>query len=253
MDYPSGLSVSITPNAYGEPESVGSYASSIQYHPNGSIKSLTYGNGRIYTTTQNARKLLSELKVKDGGSDIAKLTHYYDANANITSVTDGVTSAANRTMTFDNVDRLKTASGIWGSGSYTYDVIGNIKTKNEGSNTVSITYNASNRVDVATINSSAKTYSHDAYGNVTSNGNQTFAYNLAGNMTESSGPTVLMWYDGHKRRVRLQENGSNSYSVYGQSGALLHKKDGGVETDYVYAGSLLVAKKVGTDCALPTY
>ncbi len=247
MDYPSSLSVSIIPNAYGEPESVGSYASGIQYHPNGSIKSLTYGNNRVYTTTQNARQLPQELKIKDGGTNIAKLTHYYDANANITSINDGVTSAANRTMTYDNVDRLKTASGIWGSGSYTYDALGNIKTKNEGSDTISITYDSSNLVDDVAINSSVNSFSHDVFGNVTSNGDQTFTYNRAGNMLTSSSPSITNWYDGHNRRVRVLEGNNNSYTMYGTSGSLLHRKDGGVQSDYIYAGSMLVAKKEGSD------
>lgn len=247
MDYPSGLSLSITPNAYGEPESVGSYASGIEYHPNGSIKALTYGNSRVYTTTQNDRQLPLELKIADGSSNIAKLTHYYDANANITSITDSVTPAANRSMTYDNVDRLKTASGIWGSGSYSYDVIGNIKTKNEGSDSISITYDSDNLVDDVVINSTTRSYMHDAYGNVTNNGNQTFTYNLAGNMVTSSSPSITNYYDGHKRRVRVKEGSNNEYNMYSQGGTLLHKKDGGVETDYIYAGSLLIAKKEGSN------
>ena len=35
--------------------------------------------------------------------------------------------------------------------------------------------------------------------------------------------------------------------MYSQGGTLLHKKDGGVETDYIFAGSLLVAKKEGSN------
>lgn len=42
----------ISPNAYGAPVSVGSYAAAIGYDENGSIETLAYGNGRVYTTTQ---------------------------------------------------------------------------------------------------------------------------------------------------------------------------------------------------------
>lgn len=52
--YPTGLQVPITPNAYGTPASVGSYASNIGYHPNGAIETLTYGNGWAYTKSQHA-------------------------------------------------------------------------------------------------------------------------------------------------------------------------------------------------------
>ena len=67
VSYPGGTVVPITPNAYGEPESVGSYATSIDYWPNGSIEELQYGtqqgSGRKYTTTQNPRQLPDNLKV----------------------------------------------------------------------------------------------------------------------------------------------------------------------------------------------
>lgn len=129
---------------------------------------------------------------------------------------------------------------------YTYDALGNIKTKNEGTDTISISYDSSNLVDDVIINSTTKSYAHDAYGNVTGNGNQTFTYNLAGNMVTSSSPSITSYYDGHKRRVWVVEGSNDEYSMYGQSGTLLHKEDGGVETDYIYAGSLLVAKKEGS-------
>lgn len=89
---------------------------------------------------------------------------------------------------------------------------------------------------------------YDAYGNVTGNGDQTFTYNLAGNLVTSPDPKITNYYDGHKRRVRQHEGSSDRYTLYGQGGTLLQKKAGGVSTDYIFAGSLLVAKNEGTNC-----
>ncbi|HNP36945.1 MAG TPA: RHS repeat-associated core domain-containing protein [Woeseiaceae bacterium] len=246
LTYPTAVVVDFAPNAFGEATKAGTYASSVGYHANGSIATLTYGNSRIYTTTQNSRQLPEDLKVMSGGTTIANLRYLYDDNANITTITDYVTSSANRAMTYDGLDRLKTASGIWGAGSYTYDVLGNIKTKTEGGQGMTYTYNTSLNRLTSITGANARTFSYDTRGNVTNNGTQGFTYNLAGNLVSSTVPTITYAYDGHKRRVKKTEGTQTSYSLYSSSGKLLHKKAGGVSTDYIYAGSLLVAEKAGS-------
>jgi len=65
-------------------------------------------------------------------------------------------------------------------------------------------------------------------------------------MVSSTNPGIAYQYDGHRRRVQKTEGGQTSYTVYGQNGKLLHKLKGGVSTHYIYAGSLLIAKKEGS-------
>ena len=251
ITYPSGLVVSVVPNAYGEPESIGSYATAIDYHENGSIASLSYGtqqgSGRVYTTTRNARQLPDNLRVKLGAATIADLTHSYDASANITAITDAVNGTGyNRQMGYDDIDRLETASGFWGSGSYSYDALGNLLTRTEGGQAMSYSYNTSLNRLTGITGANPYSFSYDSYGNVTNNGSQGFTYNRAGNMTTSTSPAISYKYDGHRRRVQKTEGGQTSYTVYGRSGKLLHKNAGGVETDYIYAGSMLIAEKQGS-------
>jgi RHS repeat-associated protein len=73
-----------------------------------------------------------------------------------------------------------------------------------------------------------------------------YTYNLAGNMVSSTNPSTSYKYDGHKRRVQKTESGQTSYTMYSSSGTLMHKKVGGVSTDYIYAGSMLLAEKSGS-------
>jgi RHS repeat-associated protein len=259
VTYPGSTTVSITPNAYGEPESVGSYATNIDYWRNGSIKTLDYGTqqgtGRQYTTTQNARLFPEKLKVVLGAATLAELDHAYDANANITGITDAVNGTSfDRSMGYDDIDRLTSASGFWGTGTYTFDALGNILTKSEiGSlpSDISLTYSYNSTTNLLTsVDDSYDvydlTFSYDNYGNVTGNTNHTFTYNLAGNLTASTNPSVSYKYDGHKRRVQKIEGGQTGYTVYGQNGKLMHKLKGGVSTHYVYAGSLLIAELQGS-------
>jgi RHS repeat-associated protein len=210
------------------------------------MKSLTYGNARVFTVTQNSRQLPEYLKVMSGSSTISNLRYQYDANANITSITDAVTSSANRSMGYDGLDRLTSASGLWGSGSYTYDVLGNLKTKTEGGQAMTYNYNTSLNRLTGITGANPRSFTYDAYGNVTNNGLQGFTYNLAGQMVSSTLPSISYQYDGNDRRVIRTEGGQATYSVYSQAGQLLHKKVGGVSTDYIYAGSMLVAEKQGS-------
>jgi len=203
-------------------------------------------NDRCCPTTQDARQLRYDLKVTSGATNIAFLRHTYDANANITAITDYVTASANRAMTYDDLDRLKTASGIWGSGSYTYDALGNVKTKTEGGQAMTDAYNTSVNRLTSITGANARTFSYDSFGNVTNNGIHGFTYNRAGNMVSSTVPSITYKYDGHQRRVQKTEGGQTGYTVYNQAGQLMHKLKGGVATDYIYAGSMLLAEKSGS-------
>lgn len=107
-------------------------------------------------------------------------------------------------------------------------------------------YNATVNRLTGITGANARTFSYDAYGNVTNNGVHGFSYNQAGILVSSTAPAITYKYDGHQRRVQKTENGQTSYTVYNQAGQLLHKKKGGVATDYIYAGSLLIAEKSGS-------
>jgi RHS repeat-associated protein len=141
---------------------------------------------------------------------------------------------------------LTSASGFWGAGSYSFDALGNILSKAEGGATMTYNYNTSLNRLASITGANAMTFSYDERGNVTDNGNHGFDYNLAGNMTSSTSPSISYEYDGHERRVKKTEGGQTNYSVYSSAGTLMHKKVGGVSTDYIYAGSLLVAEQTGS-------
>ncbi len=107
-------------------------------------------------------------------------------------------------------------------------------------------YTASSTKLSSITGANARTFSYDAYGNVTGNSLHTFTYDLSGAMTYSSSPSRYYTYDAHGRRIRVQEGSQYTYTHYSKGGQLLHKEQGGVETDYIYAGSLLVATKEGS-------
>ena len=190
--YPDNRPFTLAPNGLGQPTELSynnvDYASTITYHPNGAVKSLLYGNGFQLDEFRNARQLLTEIRVANGSSTAVQLTYNYDSRAKVTSISDFVTAGQNRFFTYDAVGRLKTASGPWGSGSYKYDALGNIRERVLGSRTVAIAYGSDNRVSSVTDTANPnRAFIHDTRGNVTNDGRYAFVYDYADQPTAVSG------------------------------------------------------------------
>ena len=283
--FPTGSRVSFAPNGIGQAtqaQATGQvYASGITYHANGVLDTLTYGNNVLRDTSLNARMLVDQIKDTPAGAAEALWFDYtFDANANVTSILDQVNGPnQNRYLTYDGVDRLATALGPWGSGAFTYDALGNIRSKTLGSRTVEISYNNDNLPyqfrDSVQGNNLWQTIAHDASGNVTLNGSLdlkglSFNYDAADQPIEMSRTatkyipiingdiTIIIptgtvdasfVYDGNYKRVKQTINGETIYSVYSKSGVLLHRDNTSTDskTDYIrVAGQSIARVRNGT-------
>ncbi len=166
-------------------------------------------------------------------------------------ITDGAVAGQNRTFAYDDIGRLTSASGPWGTGSFTYDSLGNIREKVLGARTVSFLYDPTSAFGGTGRLTSVKdtggdnvwrSFTYDAKGNTTWHGLglRTLAYDAAEQPTSitGNGVTGAFVYDGNLKRVKQVVNGETIYSVYGQSGALLYRDNAttGVATDYVRMG-----------------
>ncbi|MCK9383207.1 MAG: hypothetical protein M0Q15_01000 [Nevskia sp.] len=156
--YPDALRVDYAPNAFGEPTQMLGYCcnnaltavrvSGIQYHPNGTIANYSTGSGLTFSQTLNARQRPETLQLKNGASaTLQSLTYGYSAAGDVTWILDGVDGADTvNNLTYDGLHRLKTANGIWGSYSYTYDGLNNLISRT-GTNPLSYGYDtATNRL-----------------------------------------------------------------------------------------------------------
>jgi len=239
LTYPGGLAVSYAPNALGEPSQVGSFASGISYHPNGSVAGYSLGNGIAYTVTQNTRGL--PLLARHAG--VSQDLYSYDTNGNVASIVDQQEGLASRSMGYDGLDRLTAANGIWGGGTYGYDPIDNLRTTTVGSRTTVATFDAMNRLSNLSINGTPTVYNYDLNGNLTLRGAQGFAFDI-GNRLSAAYNKASYIYDGHGRRTWVNySDGSTKFQIYGQGGKLLqssHSSQG--VTQHVYLGTSLIAE-----------
>lgn len=250
------LAVSYAPNALGQPTQVGSYATAITYHPGGQVSGFTFGNGIAHTLTLNTRAL--PLQNRDVG--VLRDVYTYDQNGNVTVIDDQQENLTDRALAYDNLDRLKTASGIWGSGSFTYDPLDNIRTSTIGSRSLTHNYASANRL-TSLSGSQSVAFSYDANGNITGKGSQTFTFDIGNRLTGSSAGGGYV-YDGEGRRVAMEGNdGSVRRYVYSKEGQLLWGTISGgsfgtSNTAYVYLAGKQIAEvkyPTGSSAGTVTY
>lgn len=246
---PGGLALTYNPNGFGEARQASvpgyNYASGVTYHPNGAIKQMSFGNTRGYDSQQNDRQQTSRIHYWYG------FIHHlsYDKNGRLTTLDDQYDNSRDRTFTYDDLGRLKTASGEWGAGSYNYDNRNNLTRKQLGSRVVEIEYNGQNRVSRARDSASGnvwQNYAYDSRGNVTDNGPINFIYDHAMQPSSISGSdSGTFKYDGLFKRVKQTINSETIYSVYGANGQLMHRDNATTSqtTDYVRLGGMLIAEK----------
>jgi YD repeat-containing protein len=245
VTYSSGKLVRYAPDAFGRPTQASPYVNSVEHHSTGQVAAMSYANGAYTRTELNARQWPNALSfVKRDGTSISSANYAYDKLGNVTSINDGVDASYNRTLKYDSNDRLTNAAGSWGSGSIVYSGDGNIQSQQLGGMTLNYSYNGANRLTAIT-GSKSYTFSYDTYGNVSSNGTNTFTYNDASRMRCANcgqANEVSYDYDASNVRVRSTKGGVSTYYVYGLSGSLLTELTPGVRIkDYIYLHGKQVA------------
>ncbi len=271
--YPTGLSIVHAPDPLGRPQRAQKrnaefYASNIQYHPNGQIKQLKYANGHWLTQSLNARQLPLERKVSGNGFTVLHQRHNgYYRTGQIKDLDDLRDRSLDRYFAYDGMGRLTSASGPWGTGSYKYDALGNLRQKTLGSATLTSEYmdgtngtpnkgrlrRYKGTYQDGSTGGAWRTFAYDARGNVLGDGQHSWTYDLSDQPIRMTKPSAGTWadfvYDGNLKRVKqTRSDGSVTYSVYSQDGSLLHRdevKSGTrTRTDYIRAGGETVARIV---------
>ena len=240
---PSGTSIDYTPDNLGRPTKVGDFASSVKYHDIGQVKSYTLGNNKTIQIDLDKNLRIDKIK----STSITEMDYEYDNNGNVISINDRIDSQYDRTFSYDKLNRIATANGVWGQGVFTYNKRGDLLTKSIGGSKLNYSYSKQQLTGVYTsaapyINNN---FSYDVYGNVTSNSSHDFVYDDASNLVDIDGGNISHEYDGFNRRVKISTNGKETYFVYNKSGQLVFEEDqlGIKKRDYIHLGSSLIARK----------
>jgi RHS repeat-associated protein len=250
-----GQTIAYVPDAWGRPTQFGGYASGISYHPNGLPSDYNLGNGLSYSQTLNARQWPQHQQTVDGSSAIQSLQYGYTPAGNLTAITDMVDGSDNVTLTYDDLHRIETATGIWGTYTYAYDPLNNLRSRTHGGGTASLSYsyNAASNHLTAIGGSQSRSYAYNTRGEITGDGSQVFTLNNLGQIQSITG-IATYGYDGNGRRIRTVKDGTTEYTLYDRSGQLVYREKGSTQTDYLSLNgrTIVELEKVGSTTT-PTY
>jgi RHS repeat-associated protein len=159
-----------------------------------------------------------------------------------------------QSFTYDNVGRLLTATGwsLW-NRRFAFDRWGNrtgmwdaISGGNQLQNIAIATTGGVANNRIANVN--GVTYSYDASGNCTGDGAHSYAYDGEGRQASvDSGATTSSAYDSANRRLKKIAGGATTHYVWegAQVIAEYNGSTGALISEYVYAGSRMVARDQG--------
>jgi YD repeat-containing protein len=250
ITYPSGRHVKVAFDRENRvasvfnPDTSQFYARDFQYsHPSGALTHFRAGNQRETTLTYDANRYWVRSIATGTGAAMLGLTYsQYDKVGNVQQIADA--RGTSQTFTYDNVDRLATAIGPWGTVSYTYDAHGNpLK-----AGSVTYTYDTANRFRLKSDGSF--TLGYDPNGNVISGPQTTYTYTPENRLaTAKVGPSTIRFaYDADDWRVKKAiDKGETHYYVRGPNGELLSDWWNNATAtqaevrDYIYAGSRVLA------------
>ncbi|WP_449060996.1 polymorphic toxin-type HINT domain-containing protein [Planomonospora algeriensis] len=227
----------ITYDASGQPLTIGDYG--LTYNDRGLLTKLTKAGNQVAAYAYDARGNLTQ-RVDPTGT----ATYTWDDGNRLKTATDPVTG---RTLTYDydKADRLtsQSAANPATSQSYAYDALdrptSQTVTGSTGSELAKIVYgwdkddNLTTKTTSGTAGAGTNTYGYDHAGRLTSwtgPGGKTvdYAWDKAGNRTKSDGKTFV--YD---ERNRLLSGGSSDYT-YTPRGTLATETTGGQTKNLVF-------------------
>lgn len=246
-EYPDGDVVSFVPDAFGRPTSVGDYARGASYFPGGGIRSFVTGNGGTFLAERNERRLLSNFTYGRAGIPFVSEDLSYDRNGNISSVSDLIGSGQrSKRMDYDGLDRLAMASApsLWGTETYAYDTLNNLRSIVNAGGTRTYHYDSSNLLrSISDGSTGGHEFRYDLRGNLSAKDGTQAVFDSLDRLTSIVGK-VSYRYDAFGRRVKKVSPEGTTYYAYGSAGKLLWEFDNESRhgSAYMYLGNKLIAK-----------
>jgi RHS repeat-associated protein len=162
----------------------------------------------------------------------------YDGAGNLAAIADPIDG--NQSFIYDDLDRLGTANGAYGTYIYDYDEIGNLK-KNPQVSPNPYVYPSSGANSVrphAVTTAGANSYTYDANGNMLTGAGRTYTWNQENKPLTivQGGTTTTFVYDGKGGRVKKIVGATTTRYI-----TKLYECDNTSCTRFIYAGSQRIA------------
>jgi RHS repeat-associated protein len=174
-------------------------------------------------------------------------TYGYDANRNLSSITGTNTPWYSQAFEYDQLSRLTSATGRYGSIAYTYDDVGNRLTRDTNGTVETYTYfTGTNRLQAVTGGQNPRTFAYDSNGNITGDGTLNFIYDQNNQLIEveqGANSVAEYAYNGLGQRVIKQAGANTTVYHYDLDGKLIAESllDGTMTREYLYMGKVRIA------------
>ena len=257
--YPSGRTVRYERDRANRPTAVftatsggaeTALASGMEYRPFGPMEDMVYGNSLRLTLDYDSRYFIdrSTLTATMGPpSTIRDLDFSVDSNGNIETVLDMMTQSIVRSYDFDEIDRLVSATGPWGTNggavtvSRVYDDRGNIESDVSGGVLTTYQYHPGSNRLAALNGGRTAAYQYDDAGYTTDISGSSVEHDESGLLRSTAtgvGPVDFERDYAGRRAVRISAGGGSVFlfDVFGQ---LIAEADftGAPIREYADAGS----------------
>jgi YD repeat-containing protein len=144
------------------------------------------------------------------------------------------------------------APNLWGTQTYAYDALNNLRTLVSGGVTSNYNYDPTNRLSTITKGgSTASTFSYDSFGNMISKNGVSLIFDQKNQLTQVTGYDSYAYDASGRRTTKTPANGSPAvYYFYNHSGQSMYQLDTSAVTaiNFIYLGSKLIARH---DIVLP--
>lgn len=248
--YGSNNQVAYAPDALGRPTKALPYVSAAAYHPNGALKTMTYVNGVTTSVDLASRQWPARQDIKKANNLILDQTQSYDLAGNVLTA-DSSDATQRQNFSYDSLFRLTgfSAPGTGQTMNVEYDGRGNYTrafTSSSGWRRFAYTGEKLSSV-TPEVGGIPLLFTHDLYGNVSSNGKNSFQYNEAQQLvcSDCGLPTQRLYgYDGAGMRARTFKDGKTTFSIYTSGGQLLWEEaEGDALTEYYYLSGKQIATR----------
>lgn len=204
LTYPSGRIVTFERDMEGLVTAVATRASttseelvlaaSVGWNPFGEISRIVYGNGLTLNKSFTTNYDLSAMELLEpiDGYNLFDRVYTYEDTLNLTRIKDNLSNRYSETYTYDALNRLQSADGIYGSRQYGYDGVGNRTSRTLVSDGISTTEELfrelnSNRLQTVNVNGmTARSFTYDGPGNMLTDAGSAgitgYSYNHAGRL-----------------------------------------------------------------------
>ncbi|MCU7812745.1 MAG: hypothetical protein KZQ77_16180, partial [Candidatus Thiodiazotropha sp. (ex Notomyrtea botanica)] len=244
--YPSGRILNYSYDAHGQLNSLSvtppgsttqSLAQNIQRLPFGPIQTFDYGNGLSLNRTFDLDYQLTQQTI----SGILQSNYLHDPVGNITDWEDLLDTGRDQQFSYDQLDRLASASGVYGSLSYGYDATGNRLSLSDGTTTETYSYVPNSHRLQQILGSVTDDRTYDAAGNTIQSLIGSYTYDDTNRMVgfSKTGTQSNYAYNGKGERIQKAVNGVITRYRYGANAQLMGEYDinGSAIREYVYLSS----------------